>query len=72
MPERRGTAPRAGVAGFRGGNSQHPSADLCILSLGGESMDGVWGVSAHVGIYWAIKVSFLSVKIRRKKLCAVN
>ncbi len=37
------------VVGFRGGNSQHPSVDLCILSLDGESMAGVWGGSAHPG-----------------------
>ena len=37
------------VVGFRGGNSQHPSVDLCILSLDRESMAGVWGGSAHPG-----------------------
>ena len=35
------------VAGSQGGNSQHPLVDLCILSLDGESMAGVWGGSAH-------------------------
>ena len=37
------------VAGFQGGDSQHPLVDLCILSLDGESMAGVWGGSAHTG-----------------------
>ena len=50
VPERRGEAPRAERCGVpRGGNSQHPSVDLCILSLDGESMAGVWGGSAHPG-----------------------
>ena len=46
MPKRRGAAPRAERCGVHRGDSQHPLASFAYFAMG-QSMDGVWGVSAH-------------------------
>ncbi len=49
------------------GDSQHPLASFAYFAMG-QSMDGVWGVSAHTRANEGSKMSFVK-RLRRAYLC---